>query len=106
MISIKELECLLDFTDATAATPARHADRRWHVPGGTGATRRAERLRRAPSNWSVVKTRSGHLPSWAEAAAPRKEPKTRGARRRAAVELGSAVVSPRVLKNCGSVRGI
>jgi len=93
MASFKQLEHLL-FTEA----PMRHADRRWHVPGGPGATRRAERTRRAPSGWSVVKTRSGIVPAWAERAAPCKGPKTRGARRRAAAELESATVAPSVVR--------
>ena len=73
--------------DCALAAPVRCAERPWHVKGGTGATRRRERTRRAPSGWFLTRHRPGKAPPrWAEFILPKKGPKTREARIRSLKE--------------------
>ena len=79
--------------DCTLAAPVRRAERPWHVKGGTGATRRRERTRRAPNGWFLTRHRPGvSPPRWAEFILPKKGPKTREARIRSLKEAPDAVL--------------
>lgn len=79
--------------DCALAAPVRGAERPWHAKGGTGATRRRERTRRAPSGWFLTRHRPGKAPPrWAEFILPNKGPKTREARIRSLKEAPDAVL--------------
>lgn len=64
---------------ALANGPAAAAERPWHVAGGTGKTRRAER--RDSAEWTLVRRRNAK-PTWAEVVVPRKARTARSQRRR------------------------
>ena len=64
---------------ALANGPAATAERPWHVAGGTGKTRRAERHDSA--EWTLVRRRNAK-PTWAEVVVPRKARTVRSQRRR------------------------
>lgn len=69
---------------AFANGPAAFAERPWHVAGGTGKTRRAER--RDSAEWTLVRRRNAK-PTWAEVVVPRKARTARSQRRQDALRI-------------------
>jgi len=80
--------------------PAAAAERPWHVAGGTGKTRRAERHDSA--EWTLVRRRNAK-PTWAEVVVPRKARTARSQRRRDILHIQECGV---VAKKSDQVRNV
>ena len=85
---------------ALANGPAATAERPWHVAGGTGKTRRAERHDSA--EWTLVRRRNAK-PTWAEVVVPRKARTVRSQRRRDMLHIQECGV---VAKKSDQVRNV
>ena len=85
---------------ALANGPAAAAERPWHVAGGTGKTRRAER--RDSAEWTLVRRRNAK-PTWAEVVVPRKARTARSQRRRDMLHIQECGV---VAKKADQVRNV
>ena len=85
---------------ALANGPIVAAERPWHVSGGTGKTRRAER--RDSGEWTLVRRRNSK-PTWSEVVVPRKARTVRSQRRRDMLHIQECGV---VAKKSDQVRNV
>ena len=85
---------------AIANGPIVAAERPWHVSGGTGMTRRAER--RDSAEWTLVRRRNSK-PTWSEVVVPRKARTVRSQRRRDMLHIQECGV---VAKKSDQVRNV